>query len=64
MRIETSPPATSAPAECEDKRLLWQHLFKLRWLRLDDEAERLAAEISALSCTSPPRLPPRVYATD
>ncbi len=50
--------------ECEPGLHLRQRLLKLRWLHLDGEADRLAAEISNLDCDLPRRLPPRTFPTD
>jgi hypothetical protein len=57
--------AVGAMATVGDEReLLWRLLIKARWLRLEDEAERLAAEISAVRCARPLRLPLRIHPTD
>jgi hypothetical protein len=52
------------PVACEERLFLWQRLLKLRWLRLDGEAERVVTEINALHCTHPLQLPPRIHSTD
>lgn len=51
-------------ASCEDGRRLWQHMLKLRWLSLEEEAASVAAELGARRCGLPLALPPRVYPTD
>jgi hypothetical protein len=51
-------------AAYDDRELLWRLLIKARWLRLDGEAERLAAEIRAVHCARPLRLPLRIPPTD
>ncbi len=50
--------------QCEAGRRLWQRLLKLRWLRLEGEAEEVASEIAALDCAEPLRLPQRIFPTD
>jgi hypothetical protein len=56
--------AAEASARCEDGLRLRQRLHKLRWMRLDAEADQLAAEIAKLDCELPRWLPPRIPATD
>jgi hypothetical protein len=57
-------PVKEGREECTEGLHLRQRLLKLRWLRLDSEANRLAAEISKLDCELPRRLPPRAFPTD
>lgn len=49
---------------CEDGLRLRQRVLKLRWMRLDAEADRLAEKILNLDCELPRSLPRRVPATD
>jgi hypothetical protein len=53
-----------APRRCEDGLKLRERLVKLRWMRLDGEADRLANEILNLDCALPRTLPRRVPDTD
>lgn len=56
--------AIETSVRCEDGLRLRQRLSKLRWMRLDAEADQLAAEIAKLDCDMPRWLSPRIPATD
>ena len=56
--------AIDVSARCEDGLRLRQRVVKLRWMRLDAEADRLAEKILNLDCELPRSLPRRVPATD
>ena len=56
--------AIDASARCEDGLRLRQRVLKLRWMRLDAEADRLAEKILNLDCELPRSLPRRAPATD
>ena len=52
------------PRQCEDGLKLRERLLKLRWMRLDGEADKLANEILSLDCELPRTLPRRFSVTD
>lgn len=43
---------------------LRRRIAKLRWMRLDGEADRAAAEIARIGCDQPPVVPRVPVATD
>lgn len=63
-RTSTATSTADHLAQCEDGLRLRRHLNKLRWMRLDDEAERLARKIARLDCTLPKRLAAQTFPTD
>ncbi|HZS83852.1 MAG TPA: hypothetical protein VFA50_13335 [Stellaceae bacterium] len=57
-------PIAERSVRCEEGLRLRQRLNKLRWMRLDTEADRLAAEIARLECDLPRWLSPGIPETD